>query len=167
MRASLEKEQLSLPDKPVQLSLIADAVVGGIDLIGVHVYLNRDQFIVLHRPEFIVQECPVVLTPGQIIEQASGHAIVLVHFDILGLDQLANLRIADIGALRADAAAGHLFMLLHAEEGQHRRAQLRAGGEGGGSQTGCGQDGGQRSGQDPAGRDACVILFGLLHNTLL
>lgn len=123
-----------------------------VHLTGVHVHLDGNQLILPGLPKFGVYQGLPVLTPGQVVEQAAGIAIlVAVHFDILGLDQFPNLRLTDIGGARADAAVGHLLPLLHAEEGQHGRAQLRAGGEGGGNQAGDGEGRGQNSGKDPAG----------------
>ena len=158
--------QLALVDKPPELPLIVETFKHDVHLAGVHIYLNGDQLIVPGLPEFGVQQGLPVLTPGQVVEQAAGEAILIaVHFDVLGLDQFPDLRLTDIGTARADAAAGHLFPLLHAEEGQHRRAQLRAGSESNRSQTGDGQRCRQGNGENPP--DRTMFSLCLIHNTLL
>ena len=147
-----EKDQLALVQEPPELPLVVDIPKGYVNLTGLHIHLYRDQLIVPGLPELGVHQGLPVLAPGQVIEQAAGIAIlVTVHFDILGLYQFPNLRLADIGALRGNVAAGQMLPLLHVEEGQHRHAQLRAGGKGGGNQAGDGQGRGQNSGKDPAG----------------
>ena len=142
-------------------------LIKGNHLAGVHIYLNGDQFIVPGLPEFGVHQGLPVLTPGQVVEQAAREAILIaVHFDVLGLDQLADLRVADVGAVRLGAAAGYLFPLLHAEEREHRRTQLWTGRQRRSEEAGCRQYRRQQSIHYPADRNIKFLSFALLHNTL-
>ena len=163
-----EKDQLALVQEPPELPLVVDIPKGYVNLTGLHIHLHRDQLAVTGLPELGVQEGFIVVAPGQVGEQAVGEAVVVaVHFDVLGLDQCPDLRVADIGAVRFGAAAGHLFPLLHAEEGQHRRAQLRAGRQGHSEQAGHSQRRRQQAVDRPAGGEVVPFCVFLTHNTLL
>ena len=82
--------------KPVQVALVIDVLECYVNLAGPHVHLDGNQIVVLDLPEPSLQKSPAVIAPGQVIEQATGKTVTLVHFDVLGLDQTADFSLADV-----------------------------------------------------------------------
>ena len=172
--------QLPIPDEPVQVTLVIDALECYVNLAGPHVHLDGNQIVVLDLPEPSLQKSPAVIAPGQVIEQVTGKTVALVHFDILNPDQSANFSLADVRPIniglidigRIDVGwidiglAGHLFPLFYAEERQHRPSQFRAGSQGNGGHAGQHENCCQCADEDAANRGIPPLSCFFVHNTL-